>query len=88
MRDSDPLRERLLCSDEELRHLSEQHEALDVRLRELSGRLYRSISEEQERATLKKRKLQLKDRMEDLMRRQRDFARAQASASLQLPPHG
>ena len=68
---TDQLREILVRTDEEFRHLAEQHQELDTRLKELSQQLYRSGTEESERATLKKRKLRLKDRMEQMLRRRR-----------------
>ena len=61
--------EALLRTDEEFRRLTEQHEELDSRLSKLSRQLYRTSNEELEKSTLKKRKLQLKDRMEDILRR-------------------
>lgn len=64
------LREKLLQSDEEFRALSQKHHELDVRLSELGTRAYLGEGELVEEVTLKKRKLQLKDRMEDILRRQ------------------
>ena len=69
MTSSQQLRENLLQTDEEFRQLAKQHHQLDTRLSELSHQLYRTGNEELEKATLKKRKLQLKDRMEDIVRR-------------------
>ena len=63
------LRETLLQTDEEFRRLATQHRDLDSRLGELSRQLYRTGQEEHEKAVLKKRKLQLKDRMEAILRR-------------------
>jgi uncharacterized protein YdcH (DUF465 family) len=63
------LREKLLQTDEEFRALSEKHHQLDERLHDLSSRSYLADSEQVEETTLKKRKLQLKDRMEDILRR-------------------
>ena len=59
------LRDLLLQTDEEFRQLATKHQELDVRLHELSE------AEQLEETTLKKRKLQLKDRMEDILRRHR-----------------
>ena len=69
MNASDQLRGILVQTDEEFRHLFEQHQELETRLAELSRQLYRSASEESERVTLKKRKLKLKDRMEQMLKR-------------------
>ena len=71
MASSQQLRETLLKTDEEFRRLSEQHRDLETRLSELSRQLYRNGREELEKATLKKRKLQLKDRMEEILREHR-----------------
>jgi uncharacterized protein YdcH (DUF465 family) len=61
----------LLRSHEEFHTLSEQHHELDNRLHELTAKHYLSEPEQVEEVTLKKKKLQLKDRMEDIMRRHR-----------------
>jgi hypothetical protein len=65
------LKELLLKTDEEFRQLATQHHQLDDRLHELSSKSYLSEPEQVEEITLKKRKLQLKDRMEDILRRHR-----------------
>ena len=65
------IRNSLLQSDEQYRKLFEQHHELDDRLHELTDRQYLSSSEQIEEVTLKKRKLQIKDRMEDILRRHR-----------------
>lgn len=74
MTGSQQLREDLLQTDEEFRRLAAQHRDLDTRLGDLSRRLYRTGKEELEKTTLKKRKLQLKDRMEAILRRRRGSA--------------
>lgn len=53
---------------DELRDLETQHRVLDTRLHELSSKPYRSASEELEEHTLKKRKLAVKDQMEQVTR--------------------
>ncbi len=65
------LRIHLLQTSEEFRRLAEQHQELDTRLGELASRPYLSASDQLEQATLKKRKLQIKDRMEEILRRHR-----------------
>jgi uncharacterized protein len=75
------LRRQLLQSDEEFRTLSERHHELDVRLHQLAERSHLDDREQIEETTLKKRKLQLKDRMEDILRRQVAAAPKIASAS-------
>jgi uncharacterized protein YdcH (DUF465 family) len=69
--DTHQLRELLLQSDEEFRELALKHHELDDRLHELSSRPYLSESEQLEEVQLKKRKLQLKDKMEHILRRHR-----------------
>ena len=68
---SQDLKELLLRTDEEFHQLAVTHHQLEDRLHELTARHYLSEPEQREEATLKKRKLQLKDRMEDIMRRHR-----------------
>lgn len=62
-------REVLLEQDDEYRDLAEQHRALENRLAELLGRPYPSGAEQVEEATLKKKKLHVKDRMEHILQR-------------------
>ena len=57
-----------LLGDEELHRLAAQHHELEGRLHELTARNYLSEPEQVEEITLKKRKLLLKDRMEDIVR--------------------
>ncbi len=81
MSTSQELREKLLQSDEEFRSLFDRHHELDERLHELASKSYLADTEQLEEVTLKKRKLQLKDRMEDILRRyQAPDAVASASA--------
>lgn len=70
--DSQDLKTLLLQTDDEFRQLAEKHHELDDRLHILSSKSYLSDLEQLEEVTLKKRKLQLKDRMEDIVRRRRD----------------
>ena len=62
-------REVLLKEDDEYRRLAEQHQELESRLDELLGNPYPSGADDFERITLKKQKLQVKDRMERIRRR-------------------
>ncbi len=66
----------LLKDHDQYRELAEQHHQLDDRLHELTGKHYLSTSEQFEEVTLKKKKLALKGRMEEIAR---DSARARAS---------
>ena len=59
-------------TDEEYQSLAAKHHELDERLTQLTAKHYLSEPEQLEEATLKKRKLQLKDRMEDIRRRRPD----------------
>ncbi len=62
-------RSMLLQTDDEFRELASKHHELEDRLTELSHKPYLSEPEQVEQAQIKKRKLQLKDRMEDILRR-------------------
>jgi uncharacterized protein YdcH (DUF465 family) len=66
---SQGLRELLLQTDEEFHQLAAKHHELEDRLHELTAKSYLSEPERNEEVTLKKRKLQLKDQMESIMRR-------------------
>ena len=55
---------------EELKALAAQHHDLDDRLSRLTSANYLSEQQQLEEITLKKRKLQLKDRMESIRRRE------------------
>ena len=66
--DTHELRELLLKSDQEFRDLATKHHELEDRLHELSSRPHLSETEQVEEVQLKKRKLHLKDRMEDILR--------------------
>jgi uncharacterized protein YdcH (DUF465 family) len=68
---SQDLRALLLQTDEEFHQLAAKHHELESRLHELHSKHYLSEPEQIEAVTLKKRKLQLKDRMEDIIRRRR-----------------
>jgi hypothetical protein len=66
--DEQSQRELLLQTDQELHDLAAQHQQLEGRLLELTAKPYLSEPEQVEEVTLKKRKLQLKDRMERILR--------------------
>ena len=80
MADSNDLKPVLLETDEEFRQLASKHQELEVRLHELTVKHYLSGPEQLEEITLKKRKLQLKDKMEMIVRRYRERAVAAAAA--------
>ena len=84
---SQPLKELLLQTDEEFHELAVKHHELEDRLHELASKPYLSEPEQLEAVTLKKRKLQLKDRMEDILRRRRQpETPASSSVSSNEPP--
>lgn len=74
------LKNLLLESDDEFKELAARHQDLEHRLNELSSRSYLSEPEKTEEVTLKKRKLQIKDRMEDIARRYRQSSVIPGSA--------
>jgi uncharacterized protein len=55
--------------NQEYRSLFEEHRSLETRLTELNSRIYLSDREQIEEVTLKKKKLALKDRMQELVRK-------------------
>ncbi len=68
----DALRESLLAGNEEFRRLDRQHHEYEARLATLSDKAVLSDEEQVEESTLKKRKLQVKDRMEAIVRQARE----------------
>ena len=67
--DFEELKQKLLQTDETFRQLATQHHELDERIHSLASRHYLSEPEQLEEVTLKKRKLHLKDQMENILRR-------------------
>jgi uncharacterized protein YdcH (DUF465 family) len=61
----------LVRGDEEYKQLEAQHHEYESRLGELAEKAVLSDEEEVEEITLKKKKLQLKDRMQEIARRHR-----------------
>ena len=74
------LKNLLLETNEEFRTLASRHHELDDRLHELAAKHYLSDAEQFEEVSLKKRKLQMKDRMESIMRAYRHAQHAPAPA--------
>ena len=64
----DAMKQQLLESNDEFRQLATQHHDLDERIHNLATRSNLSEPEQLEEVTLKKRKLQLKDQMESMLR--------------------
>ena len=69
---SQDLKAQLIETDQEFHELAVKHHELEDRLQQLTAKTYLSEPEQVEEVNLKKRKLQLKDRMEDILRRHRD----------------
>ena len=82
---SQNLKELLLQTDEEFHLLAVKHHQLDDRLHELTARPYLSEPEQVEEVNLKKQKLQLKDRMEDILRRHQQGAMPEARHAMPQP---
>lgn len=76
--DFEELKRELLQNDQEFRQLATLHHDLDEKLHDLTARNYLSEPEQLEEVKLKKRKLQLKDQMEDILRRRRSGESAHA----------
>ena len=68
---AEDLKHLLIETNDEYRQLASKHHSLDDRLLELEAKYYLSDSEQFEEISLKKRKLQLKDRMESIVREHR-----------------
>lgn len=66
-----PQTDRELGGNEEYRRLEEQHHEYENRLQSLTDKLVLSDEEQLEENTLKKKKLQVKDRMEAIARQAR-----------------
>ncbi len=69
MPDSQDLKVQLLRTDAEYRELFDLHHQLDEQIQTLTAMPFLSESQQLEEVRLKKRKLQLKDRMEEIARR-------------------
>ena len=63
------VREQLLASDSEFRHLAEEHSSYEEQLEQLTKSPYLSAEDILLESDLKKRKLRVKDEMEKLVAR-------------------
>ncbi|MGE0453871.1 MAG: YdcH family protein [Vicinamibacteria bacterium] len=70
----DSLRQMLLSNNPEYRQLDEQHREYESRLSNLTDKVVLDDAEQVEETTLKKKKLQIKDRMEAIARETRAMA--------------
>ncbi len=75
---AEDLKHLLIETNDEYRQLASKHHSLDDRLHELESKHYLSDDEHVEEVSLKKRKLQLKDRMEAIVRHYSGAAAAHA----------
>ena len=66
------LKDALLMQNEEYKRLHEQHHEYESRLSQFSDKVVLSDEEQVEETTLKKKKLQVKDRMEAIARQARE----------------
>jgi len=68
MAEAQDLKNLLLETNDEFRRLASMHHELDERLVQLESKHYLSSHEHVEEVTLKKKKLHLKDQMEEILR--------------------
>ena len=85
--DASELRTYLLQTDEEFRRLNTQHHELEERLQSLTSKSYLSDAEQLEETTLKKKKLSLKDRMEEILRQHRSGVVPSSPVPAAQPSH-
>jgi uncharacterized protein YdcH (DUF465 family) len=82
MAEAQDLKTLLLETNDEYRQLATKHHELDDRLHELTSKHYLSDAEQIEEVNLKKRKLQLKDRMEGIVRTYRATVSGASGAAM------
>jgi uncharacterized protein YdcH (DUF465 family) len=69
---AEDLKHLLIETNPEFRELASKHHTLDDRLHELEAKHYLSDAEQFEEVKIKKRKLHLKDQMENILRNYRN----------------
>lgn len=74
--DTEALKLQLMAKDVRFAELAHTHGEYEKRLGELAALHYPSAEEQMEEATLKKKKLYLKDQMETIMRRYKEQQQA------------
>jgi uncharacterized protein YdcH (DUF465 family) len=74
--DTEALKQQLLANDAQFAELAQTHGEFERRLQELASLHYPSAEEQMEEATLKKKKLFLKDQMETIIRRYKEHEQA------------
>ena len=72
MSEEPSFRDRLLKQNEEYRRLNQQHDEYETQLVRFTDKIVLSDEEQVEETTLKKKKLQTKDRMEAIARQARE----------------
>jgi uncharacterized protein YdcH (DUF465 family) len=72
--DTEALKQYLVINDAQYAELLQEHQEHEKRLSELTELSYPSEAEQMEEATLKKKKLYLKDQMEVILRRYKEQA--------------
>ena len=72
MSEEPSFRDRLLKQNEEYRRLNQQHDDYENQLVRFTDKIVLSDEEQVEETTLKKKKLQTKDRMEAIARQARE----------------
>ena len=77
---AEDLKHLLIETNQEFRELASKHHNLDDRLHELESKHYLSDAEQFEEISIKKRKLQVKDQMEVILRNYRPGVRPGLSA--------
>ncbi|MGH9942386.1 MAG: YdcH family protein [Pyrinomonadaceae bacterium] len=71
---TDGLKEELIMSDPEFRELAREHGRYEARLSELSSLQFPNDEEQLEEVTLKKKKLAVKDQMQEILSRHQKIA--------------
>lgn len=66
---TDSLREELITKDPEFRELAREHKRYEARLSELTSLAHPNDEEQLEEITLKKKKLAVKDQMQEILLR-------------------
>jgi len=74
--DTEALKQQLMANDTRFAELAATHGEYEKRLSELAALHYPSVEEQMEEATLKKKKLYLKDQMEMMLRQYKEKAAA------------
>ncbi len=72
--ETEALKQQLIASNAQFAALAHEHKQYEERLSELAALHYPSAEEQMEEATLKKKKLYIKDQMETMMRHHKEEA--------------